>query len=619
MKCYSLFLQLLLVVVLPLSTKSAETYKPDNSEPLDLVIILDDGTELDSFKTTKTLGAARETLSAAIRDEVPFLVSSTVLAAISREYAYLFKFLLNNKQWALYIDSTEEFTIGLPRHYLTWEKILEYNDIQKIGLNNQNLSLLPTDKITQFYTTIVEQSTQIKPVSLNGLKNVFAYKDENGWQPVNDFSRKRLLLFGHGHYEKKDMPGFVAGLTIAQYRDFLLFLNLMNVELLYVTSCYSGGNNLLKAYQLNDESLSKPIRLNYFLIIGAVTDNGAAAASTKIDFNDFFQNTDYFFSPNKSGSIKFEDIINPLWGKVIHNIPSIRFPGSINYFKAVDIDKFVHVITYAQSTALNIPARLQLPPEVKQAYEKMMNDYREGKKINFADSELVERYLIEASKERKIKPPTPITTQAKTVLLYPMQLKTPLIINFPPKKFTPKKLAEVELGKYPAFISMIPGTAAHLITTITTEGALDLRYFVYMFFTHESAFAKLFLIEQLSTKNYPNSSIDAPEHAFLDLANIAIFKNENQNPGIVFVQLDNKLYKAEVIYQRRFPDDELDVMPNISPFTIINPQQAHKELYELILKTQPTQQALTQASGGQENQQEIMQKMLSIFVPSMPH
>ncbi|OQA36326.1 MAG: hypothetical protein BWY54_00137 [Candidatus Dependentiae bacterium ADurb.Bin331] len=598
---------------------SAETNKEEEAQPLDLIIILDDGEELTMFKETKKTAAARQTLSGAIRDEIPFLVSNTVLAALSQEYAYLFKYLQNSKQWKLYVDKTHEFTIGLPVHYLTWEKIITHNEIQQIGLNKSLLFHLQSEKINDFYFQIFQNAPSIKQVNLTTIKHLFAHKIGDTWESINNSSRKRLILFGHGLYEKKNFPGFIASLTIADYRDFLQFLNVINVDLLYVVSCYSGGNNLLKTYQLNDELISKPISLNYFLIIGAVTDNSAAAVSTQIDFIEFFQMVDNFFAPKKSSNVKFGDVAKLLWGKIIHNIPSVRFPGSINYFKAIEIDKYLEVITYAKSTALTIPPRLLLPIPIKNAYHRILDAFRKNEQPITEDIESVEKYLIEETKTGKIKPPTPIETHAKTIVIYPMQLKTPLIINFPPKKFTAQKLAELELGKYPAFISMIPGTAAHLINSVTTQGSLDLRYFIYMFFTLESAFAKLFLIEHLLSKNYPGSGIEAPEHAIINLTNVAIFKNKKQNSGTVFVQFDNKQYKAEVVYKRRYPDEELDVMPSISPFTVINAQQAHKEIYELIIKTRPTQQAVSQASGGQENEREIMEKMLSIFVPSIPH
>ncbi len=611
-KIYSLGMSLLISY----SINFTQNISAANSQPLDLIIILDDGTELASYKETKSLGAGRETVAGAMRDEVPFLASSTLIAEISKESPYLFKMLTNNKQWFIYTDSTKQFTIGLPRHYLNWEQILISNDIEKIGLNKNNLVLITPTTLTEMYGTLFEKKIDLdKPIDVDALKNIFGHIIGDSWEPINQFSRKRLLLFGHGYYQRNQQAGFIAGLTINQYRDFLQFLNHLNVDILYVTSCYSGGNNLLKAYQLHDESISKPISLNYFLVIGSVTDNVAAAVSSKIDFTDFFQTVDHFFSPKKDTSMRFEDIVKPLWGKVIHNIPSIRFPGNINYFKAADIDNYVLPITYAQATALTLPARKKLPAEVQNAYNRLMDDYRKKQQPNTDDVELVEHYLIEAAKIGIAQPSTPIKAEARTILLYPMQLKTPLNINFPPKKFTSQKLAKLELGKYPAFISMIPGSAAHLIKSINTSGSLDLRYFVYMFFVLDSAFEKLFLIQHLTTKNFAGSGISSNET--LSLTNVVIYKNEHQNQGSAFVTFENKIYKAHIAFPRQLSYDEIGAMPMLTPFTIITAQQAYKEIYELILKTQPTQQAVSQASGGQENQREIMQKMLSNFVPSI--
>lgn len=469
--------------------------------PLDLVIILDNGNE---FKE-QTRGGFGLTmpfdLQNAIESNVPFLTNSTVLLNLKNAGIFndTLKKLTTNNAWVIYQNQTEEFIIGLPKNYWSGIDINEHN-LFKIGLNKDALKEINATSIIavlnqkeQKFNDQVTVDTEkiLEPFEFAHLKKIFA----------NPESRKRFFITGHGFFagtllEEKlkekatQIKAIIAGMPVAEFQNFLEFLNTIGTDFLFVSSCYAGGYNLLQGYQKqNDELAIKPLKLDYFVVVGALTDEATRGGTLK--FKEFFHAINNLFSPKTTLKNPFEEILRPMSSKFIQNLPSIRYPGSLNYFKVIDADKRTEIITYAISAA-----------------------------------RMLEKKPI-------------IIKNKEAILLYPIEVDVPLKINELIKE--PLKVGGVVV---PALISMVPGNTFHVIQEIAIPVPLE-QLIKEMFFVFALPSEKIFLIQKLSLHNSADSGLPSNE-----LYNVMIQKKPLKWGGIIIGQSNNQFYKAEINYNR---------------------------------------------------------------------
>ncbi len=528
------------------------------AEPLNLPLFIDRNYDLANFYSTGKPGAVYAGVKTAIKQYVPFLASSNLLIILMQKDPYLFKQLTDDNQWSVFLDDKDEYTVVLPKKYSS--------DLEKIGLNKNKIAKEPSNRILSVYKSLSEKEIKVGySIDLDALKSIFAEKTGARWEPVNYDVKKRFFLNGHGGHS----PSSIAGFTTSQYRDFLQFLNILGTDLLYVSSCYSGGGTLLRTYQSSEEEISKPLSLNYFIIVGAVTDAAAITYEGALNFNKFFAELNNFFSSKKNKASDIANIIKPIWAGIQNNIASIRFPGSLNYFKVADIDKNIDIITYAKETA------------------------------------------------RALSQSIPSSSENKPVLLYPIYIKNPLSLSMLESKLSTRNwYSSLLFSEYPGIVSMIPGQATHVISKINAFDDLDLQRLLLMFFAVESVSPKLFLIENVSTRNYAGSGIDFLLSKPLELKNVMIYKNSLKKSGKVILTVNGTSYIAKVEYSEKSRPPEVVFIPIIQKFNRISSEAAQKEIHEMILKTQASLEAIIQSSGGQEEQEKILKAATKKFTPS---
>lgn len=386
------------------------------SQTLDVALLLDEGSDVKQAKENGQLGAIGVVIPRLIQQEVPFIFTANLVGSLKHYAQDSYNALLTNKWLILGIFGQNGYVICLPKNYWPSINLNDLDNLQYIGINKtvleekvQILNQQSLDALANMPTQR-QENAPMSPLKMLYLKDIFA---------KNPYVRKNIYLDGHGDQNQ------IAGLELKYYQDLLKTFNDLSVNLVYVSSCYAGGANILKAYQEKVQDYTKPLNLNYFLMIGSISD--AAVRSSAIDFRAFFDATHQFFSP-KGPYLKkpLEAIGKASWGGLYQNLPTVRFPGNINYFKVLDVDDKVEIITYAKARA----AELEQPIAAQ-------------------------RHLVSAKKG------ITIPKNKRMVLIYPPVIKAPIY---------------TEPGSHLTFVSMIPGNSVQYMQELNIDYDPSLFY-----------------------------------------------------------------------------------------------------------------------------------------------
>lgn len=155
-------------------------------------------------------------------------------------FCYVSRPMLNHFSWYRVQDS---FLLGLPHH-------------AHHGFLNTSLQKLSSDECAQQFFN------NRKVTLLQVLENLLDIQAGCRWN---------FYMTGHGH-RKDDQhnQAIISGLSIHQFRDFLLWINSKIVtNLLVYSSCYSAGTHLVEPYQQD----GKPLKLHYPVIVTCLTDS----------------------------------------------------------------------------------------------------------------------------------------------------------------------------------------------------------------------------------------------------------------------------------------------------------------------------------------------------------
>ncbi len=322
----------------------------------------------------------------------------------------LLKNLVDEKKWSIY-QADNKYVIFIPK-----------SKYPQRGLGDFGLSAKLKKVAGANIEKIFENSTNI-PIDVGVLNNVF----------TNDFSiKKRIYLMGHGRYSKdllKDVktgkvslnPGatsLVGQLKYDQYVKLIERLDKIGCEFFAVTSCFAGGWNLLTFHSKLQKGLAKDvfsrISVSYPIAILALSDVANLFLGVN-NYKTFFERLDEFFT-RRGRTIShwihkpFSTILEPLTGSKLNNAPSIKFPGTRTFFRPVDVDDKVQVLSYPSLIKHELIHKVQKGP-----------------------------------KDLRLK-------NKEALLIYPSIIDVPLTF----------------LGaKAPSLISMIPGPAHHYLQSIT--------------------------------------------------------------------------------------------------------------------------------------------------------
>ncbi len=127
-----------------------------------------------------------------------------------------------------------------------------------------------------------------------------------------------IYIFGHGSYSSKKEDITIAGMSVDNIVNTLLFLNdKLNTKSLRISSCYSGGKNLDLMQIKNDI----PIRMKYMLIVDSITDTTIFRVTAEKFKN--FNRIDKYFEALDNFQDRYElfrDKINAIKSKTTESV-----------------------------------------------------------------------------------------------------------------------------------------------------------------------------------------------------------------------------------------------------------------------------------------------------------
>ena len=306
----------------------------------------------------------------------------------------------------------------------------------------------------------------IKPgkVDMKSLRKIFK----------GDGLHKGKIVYLNGHGGLQD---FVAQLTIDQYVNFInSLLPSINCKFLFVSSCYGYGlktKTIFKRLARLQDMPYQEAKIAFPIAVGAISDS-AAQIYKDIKFRAFFDGLHEFFSLGtlseeiylaKEKPISLVDIMGYVAGSILENTVLVKLPGLRQFYRPVNVDNKLLVITYPYILA---------------------HELRGAKDL------IVGKEKPKKAKKKKAPLPmiivlSPIRVEGKdAILLYPTVLMPTL---------------EIVGNKALALVSMFPGDAHHFIKKVEAK-EINFYDIIKGFFSELQIRAtKLFLIDEIVCKD----------------------------------------------------------------------------------------------------------------------
>ncbi len=333
--------------------------------------------------------------------------------------------------------------------------------------------------------------------------------------------------------------GAILSMSKEDFTNTLLFLNNnINTAFLYYTSCYAGGDHLIKPYMHNN----KPLIFNYDIVSGTICENMSIQLMPVLRIPPYYHinnkiniSKDHIDFKNKkikiSTSLIFDDFFNKL------ETSNYKDPQILKYIaKSLHPYEFDYKLDKKDGSVQNI---CNTPL------------------IRFKDTDTFKVSPFQDENISIINSEFKLSTLDKNVnLLYSDYIPQTLHIN----------------NKYEAIISMLPGFAGHVFENICAPN-LDFKDIVKPFLYFEEIPApKLFWIKKLKCKN-TDKLINNQD--VLELNNVIIIRNiintdklknmnRNTGPATAYIYFDNNMSENS-FYKIRCPKycPELDFKTQI--------------------------------------------------------
>jgi len=278
--------------------------------------------------------------------------------------------------------------------------------------------------------------------------------------------------------DNNHIRGIIASLPIEEFRNILHFLNNdIETALFYYTSCFSGGNHLIKPYTEND----KPLILKYPIITNTPTDNKTVQELPIINIPPYSQTgISIAFEPSQ---IHISDIdVENKKLNISVTLDFNRFFSALR--KGIHTNKERMLLTcyslhpHVDQFGKIINQRIASIPLIRPAYTDHFQPIPD-------DNSSV---IINNTNNSK-----PITINKESTLIYSDYISGKVTLN---------NLGENQA--IPQLFSMASGFALHVFEEIHSTN-LNLREIVNSFLTFpELSSPKIFWVKKLSCKNISN-------------------------------------------------------------------------------------------------------------------
>ena len=445
-------------------------------------------------------------------------------------------------------------------------------------------------------------------------------------------NRKIIYLVGHGGSSEelkktkmdplKFKPGKEARIATLKYDEYSALIDGLGKSkpeskciFLAITSCYAAGWNALTMHSaLVDKSkeIFKKKEIQFPIALGVLTD--AAAPAFDKNFKKLFETLHRIFTgvdplikEDSATTVAwtkkpFEKILVYLYGDELRNFPSIRFPGLDTFFRAVNVDDKVAIITYPELIRheMQFIKRAKSYKEVewhpgmpvtvertrkeeieelrKEEIEELEDIYKRMRKLRSEGRDIPQKIKDELSKKiKKIRKQMKslVFTDKIAILIYPSVIDIPIAIKGNIKT---------------KFISMISGPAHHYIADLSFEKHYpdtSLTKFVS---------PKSFFVAKVTNEEEQH----APTATAFDGEYKPYIFNENVTlPG------DSKEIKS----LHRDSDDDWYKEDGSGSSDMINESDALDILKKILDITTPAREALWEATGGMESERKFRIKI----------
>lgn len=264
------------------------------------------GPELGMIKKSTT-GAVLDELLKMIDQKIPVITSTILLIYLkklfeekSADYRSAQK---NIEQCSLFTTTQGNFCLIIPSKNST--------NLNEMGFN-KNLRCICLNDLTENRPFTIE---------IKELESIFCSQSS-----IN--IEKKIYLSGHGKPTTWDNVPIIAGLKLEEYKKLINFFNQIKCRMLFVSSCYAAGINMINAHS----NLSH----GFPIIIGNLTDS-FSMLHPNINFRKYFSK----LSSSLKNLASDEDLlfsndlktaIQKICGSSLNNTPWIKFKDSERFF-----------------------------------------------------------------------------------------------------------------------------------------------------------------------------------------------------------------------------------------------------------------------------------------------
>ena len=312
----------LFMILTTVIVQSNLTVAMEMGQPLNVMVLISSDINEDTDGCDNFITFLINHFITAIVQKIPLICTSPIIADLKDRYLRnsededTIRLIYDNLSLLeVYINKDKDFMIVLPK---TGNPQL----LRSLGFNEQYLDTFNLTDYLQDAMDHEELSYESVTINPSHFKNLFN---------LNATNPKKIYLAGHGQED----PFAYAGFTLEQYQNFLHILSerSFNTQLLYISSCFSGGKNMLIAHNLLTDYRMDPAI--YFPIVVEQTDAVVAEGWHGVWNKDFMR----FFSDNDLMAFYRANDTH------YHHLPWLYQPGNRS-FKPVDIDPEIRLLDH---------------------------------------------------------------------------------------------------------------------------------------------------------------------------------------------------------------------------------------------------------------------------------
>ncbi len=436
--------------------------------------------------------------------------------------------LIDGNRWSIFHNNARDIVVLIPEAYrknILADHALSEELVRWNGGKPPRRTLKSGEVATAGTGPVVDDSF------LEKFRQIFGKSD----------ARKAFFMIGHGGGGTQP---FIVSIHKSFWEKFFITLHeIGGVTCLYLNSCTCGAANIVGIQNMLAKLANKDAAFVYYPIIIQATSDTPTASPLVEHLSEFFRALEAWLAkPNKPAGL--EIALRSLYpnGTRIDELPSVRLPGKISFFRAVDMGDTI-ALTFAKmrKTAL------------KNMFQKLPN-----------------RLVVPAF--------------VRFIQVYPANVMDLAI-----------KISVSDLNVLPQFISKNPGNGVHMMGTIESGNAKVLDIMTRCFFKESGKIHnRAWFIRRLI------GSDGALEHVVVFKYKEMPKDGARLQRLILMYHDPAKGEYVRIQSQWPFQEDASDIVRE----TMSREEFWSKE-HDIFIQTQPLPEVLEQASGGNETVQSL--------------